>query len=735
MDSCLLCGQTRGINPAGLCPACGSKPCPSLGGYALLKELHADRSSTVYLAYRPDLERHFALKLIPPMDEDRKKRFLRSLKAVSALRNPHLIAVHDVGTSHAASLPGHYLAMDYAPGGSLADSKSPVRREVELFQQAADAVTLLHKKNIIHGRIGPDAVLVDGQGRGVLAGFGAPPGPEPDDSAPPFFASPEFARGEPEPTPASDVYSLGATLYFLLTGNTPFADARTRAEYVSLVSVTRPAPPSHCNREISKDFELLVLRSMEAAPEKRIARAGEFLRLLQEAIRKGTLPAGMARKRFPDAGSHSPPKLRTRGDTQALSRQIDARLEPIETLLGHAEQTTRRIGPNEGASLEQALRGCLVLQPDHARTHLLVGRLYRLLERPADASESIEKALALDPGLESAYRYRALVDLTRLLMKRLPELTPTDRGLSFSPMEDLAPEDREIRERAASDLARATDDLARSDDPRQLFTRGVQELFGKDPGIGYEILRRASELLTGDPDCQFFFSLACLHKGDLAAAIEALGKALTLHRSGLALRFMILCQTALARTRKAAGEDPSEAYREGVKHSDDLVKLEPESEDAWARRASLILSMVESMLRQGAPCVREVHEALVITRKMIEKNPEAWRFYLVRGDFRRVLAEVRLERGEPPSRLLDQAEKEYRRAVEIEGSGYQGAMSLASALLLKARSGSPGREALLKETLQLCGRAGELRPGSPVVSSLFEQAEREMQSAETADGG
>jgi serine/threonine protein kinase len=715
MDACLRCGRDGETTPAGLCTTCSTKPNPAIGATQLLKELHSGPASNLYLGWNPEQHRHVAVKILKPLAENRKKRFLREAKQLAGLKHPNLAAIHEFGTLPGGPLTGHYLIMDYISGGSLAETKLSVKKELDLLLQAAEAASLLHKKNMIHRAIRPSNILIDpAEGRAILTDFDfARPGDDEPPEMPsvhqPNFLSPEQARGEPKLTPTSDVYSLGATLYFLITGVPPFSEARTFKEYLSLVSVTRPLPPSHLNREISKDYESLVFRSMDASAEKRIQKVDEFMKLLREAMRKGTVPAGMIRKR--SAAAPAAIEKPAASVSPEMIKQIDARLEPVETLLSHAEQTNRRISSGEGTGLEQTLKGCLALHPSNAKAYVLLGRLYLLLDRGDEAVEALDQAVKLSPTLTAPLHYRAMQRLKKLQLARpLSKISVSDQGVLEVSHDPLTPETEELRRQLLEDFRTLTDAYGAAGDPRQFFTRGVLELFSDQIDIGYELLRRSVDLLPQNPDPPLYLGVACLYKKDLEKAIEAFDKSAALRRSGVLLRYMVLAHETLARLKRSKGENPSEDYRNALKSSDDLVKVEPDSVDVWVQRATLLMTAADALTRLNQPCTREIREASEITRKMIEKHPEVAAFYNIRGEMRRMLAEVRLARGEKPAHLLDQAIPEYRKALELDPVYFPGLVNLSAALLLKAKNGGSAREDIIQEALQLCLKAGELRP-------------------------
>ena len=269
------------------------------GPYRLVRELGQGGMGTVCLAERDDdqYQTQVAIKLVRPgMDTDFiLHRFRRERQILAHLQHPHIARLLDGGTT-ADGLP--YIVMEYIEGSRITDYCESRRLSVEerlrLFLDVCAAVEYAHRHFVVHRDLKPGNILVDHTGAVKLLDFGickllyANPLAKEDAVTEglrlltPDYASPEQIRGDPI-TVASDVYSLAAVLYELLTGAkphrmeqyTPQAIERAICEQEvlrpSLAAKTKPLA-----RRLSGDLDNILLRALQKDPARRYASAEQF---------------------------------------------------------------------------------------------------------------------------------------------------------------------------------------------------------------------------------------------------------------------------------------------------------------------------------------------------------------------------------------------------------------------------------------------------------------------------
>jgi WD40 repeat protein/tRNA A-37 threonylcarbamoyl transferase component Bud32 len=255
---------------------------PQLPGYEVQRLLGEGGMGIVVLARQQQLGRLVAIKLpLQTLSEEGRARFLREARAAAGLRHPNICPVHEVGKHQDQP----YLVMDYIDGPTLHDwvGQNPAaRRCAELVALLARAVAHAHAHSVIHRDLKPNNILVErATGQPVLTDFGLAKlldeaGDQLSQSGTvqgtPAYMAPEQAAGKSSQIgPHSDIYSLGAILYELLTNRPPYQGSV--GEVLKLVQTEDPAPPRRINPRIHPDLETVCLTAMARDPGQRYPSA------------------------------------------------------------------------------------------------------------------------------------------------------------------------------------------------------------------------------------------------------------------------------------------------------------------------------------------------------------------------------------------------------------------------------------------------------------------------------
>ena len=256
------------------------------GDYEILEPIAEGGMGVVYKARQAKLNRLVALKMIRSCelaDEAQIERFYSEAQAAAKLDHPGIVPVHEVGQQNGQ----HFFSMAFVDGMSLhewVNNGGLLRptRAAELMKTIAEAVQFGHEKGIVHRDIKPHNILLDETESPRVTDFGLAKHGDSEMTVAgqvmgtPSYMPPEQAEGRPEAIGVvSDVYSLGATLYYVLTGRPPF-QAAAPTETLRQVINDDPVPPRTLNPDIPRNLETICLKCLRKQPAGRYASAQEF---------------------------------------------------------------------------------------------------------------------------------------------------------------------------------------------------------------------------------------------------------------------------------------------------------------------------------------------------------------------------------------------------------------------------------------------------------------------------
>jgi len=263
---------------------------PTIPGYRLLSLLGSGSFADVFLAEDVSVERRVAIKLLREQTPSLAQldRFRRERETLASLNHPHLLRVHAAG-----SVGGRpYVVTELLQGKTLDHvlrESQDRERLLDLVHEAAVGVATLHEAGLVHRDVKPENLLLDEAGHVKVADLGLVGGEDlrslTMDGAligTPAYMAPEMCTGQGTRDPASDVYSLGATLYEVLTGELPHPAPTIPALLLMRLSTPNP-DPRLVVPDLPPALAALCMRAMEKSPRDRHPNAGAFAEALAAA--------------------------------------------------------------------------------------------------------------------------------------------------------------------------------------------------------------------------------------------------------------------------------------------------------------------------------------------------------------------------------------------------------------------------------------------------------------------
>ena len=306
-----------------------------VGKYRILERIGSGGMGQVFLCRHIQLPSLIAMKVLPPSKASSPSalgRFYREARAAASLDHPHLVRTHDIGQDGEL----HYIIMEYIHGPNLLDivKKSgplPIERTVTYLYHIADALDYAHKKGLVHRDIKPGNIIIDRYGRAKLLDLGLARfcHDEEDNLTVMYddrmvlgtadYVAPEQIANSHYADIRADVYSLGATVYYLLAGH-PIFPTGTVSQKLVWHGTKEPTPIRQIRQDVPEELAAVVMRMLAKDPRQRYQTPAELQAVLLPLLplEPPALPAYEMPRYSPlvmrllgEASVPNPPLLRT----------------------------------------------------------------------------------------------------------------------------------------------------------------------------------------------------------------------------------------------------------------------------------------------------------------------------------------------------------------------------------------------------------------------------------------
>jgi hypothetical protein len=686
-------------------------PVPGWDRYEFIEFIGRGGMGDVFKARDPRLGRFVALKFLRRDDPDQVQRFLREAKVQAKVEHENLCPVYEVGDAMGHS----YISMQYVAGGSIKEIGDLVdlRQKVEIMVDVADALHAAHQAGLIHRDIKPANILVDLTPEGAWHPYVVDFGIAREVDTPheltvsgmilgtPAFCSPEQVRGETSKLDRrTDVYGIGATLYWFLTGQSPYSGGYP--EVVTGIAERDPVPPHRIEPTIPVDLETIVLKCLEKEQERRYstsrevsedlrrflnrepitARRASIFYKLNKKIRKHpglVVAAVIVALSFAALGALSlRSNLRTRRQA-AIAQSLTEQAKEIE---GFARVAAMM--PLHDRTLERsAIRGRMTaIEAEMTRLgeisdgpgHYALGRGYLTLLDEQNARHHLE--LAIDHGYSGpGVSYALGMVLGRLYQRELDLARRIENEeLRTARVNEI---ERDLRDPALAHLRSGSGSSAEGAG----YAEALIEFYGGNLGAALAATRQAfadqewlyeAKRLEGDILLEMGAERAI--RGDADGALSLLDEA----GATYALAAQIARSdpsvhegecgrwTQILEIRSRRGSPVLEAFDRAVSACDRSLSIDPKRASVHERLSHLYWRWADLVNDRGGDPGPFLNQSIAAADRAIELDPESVAAFFTKGGALTVAALRELAAGGDPRFTLEAAVASFEAAIAID---------------------------------------------------------------------
>lgn len=665
-----------------------------VGKYIMLDRVGGGGGGEVYKAFDLALERIVALKLIAANSDVDLQRTRSEALVCAHMNHPGIPKIHEFGNDGKLN----FMAMEFIDGKNLYESTLDMQTAIKSCCDVANILDYAHKQSVIHRDVKPSNIILGRNGQVYLTDFGI--AKMTADSAhvatrsgelkgTPQFMSPEQASCKPsEIDRRTDIFSLGSTLYYLLTGVMPF-DGRNIVDLISQINVHEPVPPHLFANSIPREISAIVTKAMEKDKRRRYQSAAEMAddigRFLRGELVAAKPPStmrkvvsGVIRWKYALIGAAALlvlalaagiQVLKERQTTEAAQKSatssgeiadtekdrnrkiIDAYLDELSG--AHKRALDLRRNGTDYRKLRQTADDTLetykkleALGITDAAVHHSLGKLYRLIDRRSDARKQQELALSKDDKfLPALYELGVLSYLEYRERFEKPNAGKT---------EDAS--DLKLQAEKYSGLA------SDSQSAISYAAAGIVRLLHRDYMEASASFKRVLQIEPTFDDAALFLAEIYFSDSKFAEARDVLSDAIKLDCGNITLlaKRAKFCQIE-GLDGYSNGRDPSNLYTQALEDWTKVLALDDTNSLAMLWRGALHANTGLYLADHGKDPAQEFQAGL----SDLSANPQNYDVRVNRGMLYNSIGQFKASFGEDPTADYEKGIKDFDEAAKI----------------------------------------------------------------------
>jgi len=682
------------------------------GRFQLVELLGTGGMGDVYKAYDPNLGRYIALKILRHEDPETLNRFLREARAQAKVEHPHVCKIYESG-----ECSGHpYIAMQYIEGKTLKelDQQLTLEEKLRIIKEVALGLQAAHRRGLIHRDIKPANIMVmqteDGDWKPFIMDFGIAREQEASGLTStgmvvgtPFYMSPEHAKGKlANLDRRSDIYSLGITLYELLTGIVPF-QGDTPVEV--LIKVIDKDPPliRKINPRVPVDIETIVMKCLEKDPNRRYSSAKELAEDIQRYLdgdpimaRPATLTYRIKRKLVKHkwsailAGAASLVIIVliglwlhtqwTASQRALIAQQLGQEVEKIESSIRYAHLLPLHNISREKTIIRERIKaieekmqkvGKMGLGPGH----YAMGRGFMALQEYTKAKDHLEKAWAVDYQTPEV-AYELGLAMGELYLKESEIVSRIDnKELREARKNEI---EETYRKPAVHYLKQAGEIRHESKDYIYALIAFYEKKYQEALGILQAAMKHAPEgtpwlyeanILEGN----IYLDIG-LEKTDYEEAMEIFSRAEQAYQRVIEIgesdiRGYMGISRVLERkirlTLHAKGGDLQPLVEKAIAQCQKALGIDPELADIYVMESSVYRWLGRYQIFTGKNPIPAFNQAVEAAQNALKLQNDNFEAYAIIGTINRFKAQYQMDHGEDPTGAFQLAAWNFNKAIEL----------------------------------------------------------------------